>query len=230
LAVAHVALGRVLYEVDWNWDAGEAEIQKAIRMEPGNAEPYRLAAYIEITYGRFEEALRLLSKAVSLDPLQSWNHIASGYAEYRLGDFDRAEHFYRHALELNSASVKFHYVLGSLLVVRGRLTEALEEMQRETDDGFRQCGLVLALDALGRKREADQALAHAERTVAGKKAFLIALIYAARKDHDRAFAWLDRALRQRDGDLLYIKGDPLMNSLVSDPRYAAFLQKMQHPD
>ncbi len=227
LAAAHAALGRVLYEVDWSWDAADTEIKKAIALEPGDAESYRLAGYIQITHGRFDAALQSLDRAISLDPLQSWNHIVKGYAAYRKGDLDHAERYYRRALELNPVSAKFHYVLGSLLLVRGQPDAALEEMHRETDGGFRQCGLVLALDALGRKAEANQALAVAERDLAGKKAFLIASIYAARKDRDRAFLWLERALRQRDGELLFIKGDPLFRDLMSDPRYQALMQKMQ---
>ena len=87
--------------------------------------------------------------------------------------------------------------------------------------------IVLALDALGHKGQADQALQVAEHSLAGKKAYLIASIYAARKDPDRAFGWLDRALRQRDGDLLFIRGDPMISNLVADPRYQALMQKMQ---
>ena len=59
------------------------------------------------------------------------------------------------------------------------------------------------------------------------EAYLIASIYAARKDPDRAFGWLDRALRQRDGDLLFIRGDRMISNLVADPRYQALMQKMQ---
>jgi TolB-like protein/Tfp pilus assembly protein PilF len=227
LAGAYVELGRVLYQVDWNWDAAATAIQKAILLEAGNAESYRIAAYIELTHGRFDRALASLDKAVSLDPLQAWNHIAKGYAAYRMGDLDNAERYYRRGLELNPASAKFHYVLGTLLLVRGRAPAALAEMQRETDSAFRQCGLVLAWDALGRKSQAEKALAVAERILGAKKAYLIALIYAARKDPDRAFLWLERALRQRDGELLFIKGEPLLESLVRDPRYQIFIQKMQ---
>ena len=228
LAGAYLELGRVLYQVDWNWDAAATAIQKAILLETGNAESYRMAAYIEITHGRFDSALESLDRAVSLDPLQAWNHIAKGYAAYRMGDLDNAERYYRRALELDPASAKFHYVLGTLLLVRGRAPAALGEMQRETDSAFRQCGLVLAWDALGHKSQAEQALAVAERTLGTKKAYLIALVYAARKDPNRAFLWLERALQQRDGELLFIKGEPLLENLVSDPRYQIFMQKMQH--
>jgi adenylate cyclase len=42
-----------------------------------------------------------------------------------------------------------------------------------------------------------------------------------------AFTWLDRAYEQRDGGLVFIKGDPILRDLERDPRYAAFLKKMR---
>jgi serine/threonine protein kinase/Tfp pilus assembly protein PilF len=227
LPLAHVSMGRLLYEIDWDWDASEVEIDRAIALEPGNAEPYRLAAYIKTTRGHFDEALGLLKSAVALDPLQPWNYVATGFATYRIGDLAEAERDYRKALDLNPTGGKLHYLLGSVLLVRGQPSAALDEMARETDDGYRQCGLALAFDALGRKSEADRELAAAESKFAGEKAYWIALIYAARDERERAFTWLDRAFRQRDGGLLWIKGDPLLANLVSDPRYSTFLRKMK---
>jgi len=167
---------------------------------------------------------------VSADPLQPWNYMVTGYVAYRTGDLAKAEALYKKALELGPTIGKYHYLLGSLLLVRGQAPAGLIEMERETNGGFRQCGLVLALDALGHKSEADQALAAAVQTYGGQKAYLIALIYAERHQADSAFAWLDRAVRQRDGDLLYIKGDPLISKLVADPRFKLIMQRMQLAD
>ena len=230
LPLAHVAMGRLLYEVDWNWDAADAELKKALALAPGSAEPYRLAGYLALTRGRFAEALRLLKRAVVADPLQPWNYAVQGYVVYRTGNLAEAESLYRKALDFAPTVGKWHYLLGSSLLIRGQAAAALTEMQRETNDGFRQCGIALALDALGRKREADAALALAVQSYGGQKAYLIALIYAARHQPDQAFAWLERAVRQRDGDMLYIKGDPMTASLVSDPRYRLILQEMQLAD
>jgi TolB-like protein/Flp pilus assembly protein TadD len=227
LTLAHVALGRLLYQVDWNWDAADAEFQKAIALAPGGAEAYRLAGYLATTRGHFDAARSLLQRAISGDPLQPWNYVATGYVAYRTGDLEKAKSLYKKALELGPTVGKFHYVLGSLLLVEGHAPAALIEMQRETNGGFRQCGLVLALDALGRHSEADQALAVAVRDFGGHKAYLIALIYAQRHQPDQAFVWLDRAVRQRDGDLLFIKGDPMVGALVADPRYQLLMQRMQ---
>ncbi len=53
------------------------------------------------------------------------------------------------------------------------------------------------------------------RTIA---AFQIAEIYAYRGETDKAFEWLERAYKQRDGGLSQMKGDPLLRSLERDPR------------
>ena len=57
-------------------------------------------------------------------------------------------------------------------------------------------------------------------------AYPIIQVYAVRRDMDRAFAWLDRAYQQHDVGLLAVKTDPLLRNLSSDPRYKAFLKKM----
>ena len=58
----------------------------------------------------------------------------------------------------------------------------------------------------------------------------IAQVYAFRNQSEEAFAWLDRAYAQRDGGLIGTKVDPLLKSLHKDPRYAAFLKKLNLPN
>jgi len=59
---------------------------------------------------------------------------------------------------------------------------------------------------------------------------VIAPIHAFRGENDLAFAWLDRAYRQRDMLCWWVKGDPMLKSLGADPRYKAFLRKMKLPE
>jgi hypothetical protein len=80
---------------------------------------------------------------------------------------------------------------------------------------------------LGRGDEADQALAVLERKVAVGGAYNIAEIYALRNEADPAFAWLDRAYRQRDSGLPLVKVDALLKNLQADARYQALLLKMK---
>jgi hypothetical protein len=58
----------------------------------------------------------------------------------------------------------------------------------------------------------------------------MARVYAFRGEKDRAFEWLDRAYQAREEDLLIVKGDPLLKNFEDDPRYKAFLRKLNLPE
>jgi hypothetical protein len=48
---------------------------------------------------------------------------------------------------------------------------------------------------------------------------------------EHAFASLEQAFQQRDGGLgTYVKWDPLLNNVRTDPRYQALLRKMKLAD
>jgi hypothetical protein len=51
-----------------------------------------------------------------------------------------------------------------------------------------------------------------------------------RGDKDHAFEWLERAYAQRDPGLTYIKVNSLLQKLKGDPRYAAWLRKLNLPE
>ena len=114
-------------------------------------------------------------------------------------------------------------------LARSKPQEALAEMQMEQEPIWRGQGLALAYHAAGQKKEADAALAEYVDKYQNEASFQIAEIYAYRGETDKAFEWLERAYKQRDGGLSQMKGDPLLRSLEPDPRYAAFLKKMKLP-
>jgi TolB-like protein/Tfp pilus assembly protein PilF len=230
LPLAYLGMGRLLYQLDWNWNAADVAIRKAISLEAGNAEAFRMAGYLATTLGRFDEGIEQLKSAIALDPLQPWNYVATGFATNRTGDLTATERVYKKAIDLNPTGGKVHYLLGSVLLQQNRPGEALIEMQRETDNGYRHCGLALVLGALGRTSESDSELTNAEKYFAQEKAYWIAAVYSARNEADQAFAWLDRAFRQHDDGLLWIKAEPQLKNIVSDPRYKALLRKMKLPE
>jgi hypothetical protein len=84
--------------------------------------------------------------------------------------------------------------------------------------------------AAGRKAESDAQLAEAIRQNGTSSPYGIADVYAFRGEKDRAFEWLDRAYEARDPNLYLINGDPFLKNLVGDPRYRAFLRKMNLPE
>jgi tetratricopeptide (TPR) repeat protein len=135
----------------------------------------------------------------------------------------------RKALELNPDVVAAHMVLSQIYVMRGRPHDALPEIELERYDPVRAFLYPIAYYALGRKKESDAALSTLSTKYHASDAYEIAEVYAFRNQSDEAFEWLDRAYAQRDSSLVVTKVDPLLKSLHSDPRYAAFLKKLNLP-
>lgn len=88
----------------------------------------------------------------------------------------------------------------------------------------------MAYHALGRRADSDAALASMVRDQAAENAFGIAEVYAFSGQLDEAMQWLERAFAQKDPSLNFIKGDSAFKSLEADPRYKAFLRKMNLPE
>ncbi len=57
----------------------------------------------------------------------------------------------------------------------------------------------------------------------------IAAIYAGLGDNDQAFACLEKAYEQHDAKLVYLKVEPLLDPLRSDPRFAGLLRRVGLP-
>jgi len=232
LADAHLLMGRVLGELDWNWPAADRELRRALELDPNNFLLLWVLSGYALIGDRVDEALHFAERAAALDPISYGSYYALGDAQSRMGRLDDAEASYRKATEMDPAAASIHTMLGISILRQGRPAEALAAIERETDDGYRLYGLVLANDALGRRAEADRALAELEAMGANSRAWAIGSIHACRKEPDRAFSWLERAYRQHDGMLPYIGLDPYypcVGFLKSDPRYAKLRKGLNLP-
>jgi hypothetical protein len=84
--------------------------------------------------------------------------------------------------------------------------------------------------ALRFKTVADATLADLKREYAEDSAYQIAEVHAWRGEADAAFEWLERAYGQRDSGLTNIKSSQMFRSLVTDPRFIAFLGRLRLPE
>jgi TolB-like protein/tetratricopeptide (TPR) repeat protein len=223
---AHLVLALVYATLDLRLSDAKDELQRASSLDPQL--PFRswMTGYFADVEGRYDEAIVALEVERKHDPLDLQVNLEMGNTYYRWGKLSEAANAFRAALGLDASAGTLHYRLGLVALAQGDPTAALAEFEQEPDRDFRAVGPPLALYALGRKAEADRALAAAELSAAQGAAYQIALIYAARKDTDGAFKWLDRAYAQRDTGMLWMKFDPLLRDLRPDPRFQALLRKL----
>jgi tetratricopeptide (TPR) repeat protein len=77
----------------------------------------------------------------------------------------------------------------------------------------------MAYHALDRKAESDAALEELITKYEQTMAYNIAYVLAYRGEADRAFEWLEKAVKYRDPSLGSIAVYPMLKSLRSDPRW-----------
>jgi TolB-like protein len=227
---AHAVLASINTDYDWDWPAADRECEQALALEPRNPTVVGDAGFARSAFAQPEESARLIGAALTLDPLNGTWHEVLGQMRYRAGRLAEAEAELHKALEISPTYAEAHFFLGQILLAKGEPDAALAAMQQEVPESGRDTGLAIAYQALGRRAESDRALALQTTEHASDAAYEIAQAHAYRAELDQAFAWLDRAFIQKDVELYWIKGDPLLKHLEGDARYKAFLRKMNLPD
>jgi adenylate cyclase len=230
LGEPHALLGAIHAEYDWDYAGADREFRTALALEPHDASVVALASQLQQQLGHDGTAIQMLKESLVHDPLLTPSYTMLAWIQARSGHFAEAEAAQRRALAIDPLLDGGHADLAAILLLRGDSGAALTENMRETGVIERTQKFALIYHALGRKAEADAALMTLTREGADDHDFDIAEVYAYRGERDRAFEWLDRAYRQRDSALSWFKFDPFLRNLEADPRYTAFLHKMNLPE
>jgi len=232
LAEAMTSLGKVYGWHEWSFAAAESELRRAVALAPSYAEVHWAFGSILPTVGRLGEAIEEMRKAATLDPLV---HRSSRWlARFQLyaGDWDAAIEQSHRTLELKEDSPLSYLDIGSAYLAKGDAEQALAWYQRgqalETSVRAYDACIVRALAPLGRRDEADAIMARLEdessrHYVRGE---ILAMGYAALGDFERAFACLDRAMKDRSGGLIYLHLDPGYTPLRGDARFKALVRSI----
>ena len=223
---AHASLGRIAMNYDGDLAAAASHFQRALALDPSNPDVMRDFSTLAKNVGRMDIAVALQEFANARDPLNAVGQYNLGVSYLWAGRMDEAIATSRAVLELNPERIAAHYNIGVAQLLKGEPVVALAEMQQETGEDWRQIGLPMAYHALGQHAESDAALAELIKHHAEDSAYNIAYVLAFRGETDRAFEWLDRAVKQGDSGLVEIVGNPLFASLFEDQRWLPFLRKI----
>ena len=153
-AEGHWVLGAVkFYEFDWQ--GAEAEIQIALDLERENADALRAMGNLYRAVGRYDEAISLFKESITIDPVQAISYFNFGQLLYTANRLEEAIAAYKKVLGLNPQFPRAHIFLGEAYLVQGKPEKALAEMTQEADEAWKTFGLILAYQALGRKKGSD---------------------------------------------------------------------------
>jgi len=210
---------------DLDYKAAVQHTERAMALEPTNPDAIDAAAYVARRLGRHDPAIALYQYLVARDPLNYIHHSNLAYAYWYAGRIDDALNEHRLILALNPDLPGTHAPIAEVLLLNGDATAALTEVEQEADEQFRLPVLAMTYHSLGRTADSDAALAELVRKYEGTSAFSIAMVLAYRGEADRAFEWLDKAVRYHDTNVGTLAVYPSLASLHSDPRWLPFLRK-----
>jgi serine/threonine-protein kinase len=234
LSEAHATLGVILALYDWDWAGAEREMMRSIELNgssPGCRDVF--AFYFLRPMGRIPEAVAEVQSALSLDPLSILFRVHLGFLYYVQRNYEHSIAQFRKVLEMNPQYYLAHAMMAPVYTQASRFNEALEcyakARQADANSKFVDSLEAMTLAAAGQKAKAEEMLAGILRRSSNEyiSPVSIAYICTALGDYDAAFGHLDRAVYDRDPNILGLKSNPIFDNLRSDPRYHALLKKMQ---
>src|SRR6266702_4513961 len=232
LPEAHTSLAWVLHVYDWDWPGAMREYARALELNPGFATAHHWSAYVLLVNGQAEQAMTEALTALELDPSSLSVRRGVGWISYYTRRYEQALYHLRRAVAMNPTSEDTYRVMGLVLMQQAAYAEAerafREAITLSPDLSYATAGVAHVLALSGRRREAEAMVAELEARAREHYVTPVALCIAhlGLRNVDQVFHWIDRAYEDRRGWLTYMKVDPIFDAVRNEPRYTAFLKRM----
>jgi TolB-like protein/Tfp pilus assembly protein PilF len=230
LAEAYKIQGNSQFYLEWNWEAAQQSWQRAIELNPNDADVRVVMAAFSAAMGRPDGTSMAFEVALESDPhnpqLRDWY----GHQLLRLRRYDEGIVQFRRVLDAESDFYSSFNGLWSAYHFKQMYGEAARYAARylaakgyaDLGDAFERDYARLGYAAALRRAAAGMA----ERS---GTSVVIARMYAFAGDRDLALRWLEQACQDGDSTMVYLKVDPSFDILRDDPRFQALLRKMNFP-
>ncbi len=231
LSEAHTSLGLVKMVYDRDWTGAEKEFERAIELNPSDANARLFYSIHSSAMGRHQESIAEATRAHTLDPLTPFTSIALAMRSYYSRQYDHVIEQIHSVLEMDPNVHVAHYYIAMPYAQKGMFHEALEHVNKAIEALGKTIRLLTCLGVIytlmGKKKESAEVLDQLLVLSKEKSSpFLIAEVYAVLENKNHAFEWLEKAYEERDPMLIWLKVDPILDIIRSDPRFIALLKKM----
>jgi len=227
IAEAHAAMGLVLKDHDWRFEAAREQFEMAIQLGGDDASARLWLAETLVVLGETEDALYEMQMARERAQFSPIIEAEVGWVLYHQRRFDEAVDALHGAREVDPDFARTYFFLGRVLEQLKRFDESIAAFDRAIelggDDALFLGSRGHALARAGRESEAKAILRRLlerdeEEYVSP---FAIALVHIGLGERDAAFSRLEEANLRRDPILPYYLNDPQLDAIRSDPAFPA---------
>ena len=238
LPEAHAALGGVYLWYDWNWQAAEREMQRALQLNPDSTDALiSWQTYSLLVAGRAADAERTSQRIVLLDPVNQFSRVQRVWLAFFSRRYDDSIANARSLLEVapNNFMAQFFLALNHSVKRMGN------EVDAECATMMKMLGGTYAMQVIGTCVWAYAVVGHTElargllrtleRPPAGiwQDPVIMSNAYAGIGDARRSLEWMEKGVEQRSPNMIYMKTTPLWDPVRNDARFQAVLRQMNFP-
>jgi tetratricopeptide (TPR) repeat protein len=218
---------------DYNWDEVQREFALALKLNPTSLlVKFRHAISGLMPMGRLDEAVAELETVLDLDPLNLEARRWLGLMHWWRRDYDRSLEQAQLILAIDPNYPTAHVLIGVTRCAQRKFDQAIPELHKcvELSNrapvwlGWLGLGVALSGDVSEACALLAQLRAAAERTYTPASSF--AWIHLGLGELDEGFAWMNRAIEERDPMMTPIRSYPFFDPIRADPRFKALLRKM----
>jgi len=231
LADGHLALADAVANLDWDWGTQEQELKRALELNPSGASAHWAHAFALEKLGRIPEALAQLRIVLQLDPVSSQSAAEAVEANYYARQYDASLDQLRRLQAANPQRVLLPFWFGVVYREKGLYEDSVRAFMNLGDHPHALGHMGNAYARWGREAEARAIIPRLQEHIRqnGIGTYEVGLVYAALGDKDSAFEWLEKAYAIRDKGLTFLKVDPCLDPLRSDPRFQDLLRRVGLP-
>jgi tetratricopeptide (TPR) repeat protein len=231
LAEAHTSLGWLKFH-EWDWIGAEAEFKRAIELNAAYPTAHVWYGEYLTALGKFDQAAAEMTRAFEASPLSPVVNLAVAERAYYAHQYPQAIEQSQKTIALDQAFVPAHSLLARAYAQQASSKEALAEFQKALDasggdtndlaaQGF---GFAVAHQEAAAKKVLAELKDRAQQTYV--QPLWVATIHSALGQKDQALDGLQTAFDDRSAGLVFLKVDPVFDSLHADPRFTNLLKRM----
>ena len=178
--------------------------------------------------GHLREALSEVERGVELDPVSGSTFHAEGFVYYFSRQYDQALAVAQTVRGLKINLSDWSFLTGDIETGKGHYAEAIAAFLKAGNGPYTLGHLGNAYARNGNTDAAHQTIAELKRHVQanGVGRYEIALVYAGLGEKREALKWLDDAYQAHDVGLVYLKVDPCLDPLRTDPHFDELLRRV----
>lgn len=233
LPEAHASLAWVHFIYDWDWERAGREFRRATELDPANPTAHQWQAFLLASRGLFAESLVESHTAVELDPASVSARRSLGWTCYYARRYEQSRLHLERAIAMNPTAEETFRVLGLMLSVDQQHDEAVsvleEAMAMEGANPYTRATLAFAAARAGDVASAEATLgdllALSRRQYVTPVAVATVLLGLGR--WNEAMDWIEAAMEDRRGWVVYLRVNPIFDPLRSLPRFEQLARAMK---